>query len=87
MAHVCWSLEAVQTAHIDTISLSRCHMSDLGRSSLVFLLIAGDQSAADFSHSELVCAQIRLLPGEFFLREKRKVMFLLIVPCGMRARR
>ena len=45
-------------------------MSALGRSSLVFLLIAGDQSAADFSHSELVCAQIRLLQGEFFFERE-----------------
>ena len=60
----------MQTAHIDTMSLSRCHMSALGRSSLVFLLIAGDQSAADFSHSELVCAQIRLLQGEFFFERE-----------------
>jgi len=33
-------------------------------------LIAGDQSAADFSHSELVCAQIRLLQGEFFFERE-----------------
>ena len=60
----------MQTAHIDTMSLSRCHMSALGRSSQVFLVIAGDQSASDFSHSELVCAQIRLLQGEFFFERE-----------------